>query len=222
MAFIFVTPALLSSARALPAAIRAGIAIVILVPTVGVTLLLLHPQPPLNWQRLLNVNLSSGFFTAEDQQASDFLKMVRSDETPSVFVLELNSPARSFAAVVSYWSFFNPSLAKISIVWPVDWSRTTTFRLQEIQRVDYVAFEPIRNDVEREAILKSSKIADFAAETRLMKAWFSTLSPADGVAVISETRIRLLRIIDHDLFGSALKRLRGEYDWRPAFREANP
>jgi hypothetical protein len=136
--------------------------------------------------------------------------------------LDLSSPSRSFAAVVDYRKLIAPELPHVSIKWPVDWSRTTTFRVQEIMSVDYVVFGPIRDDTEREAILKSRMITDFSEETRLMKAWFSTLGPTDGVAVISETRVRLLRVVDHDLFGSALKRLLGEYDWRSAFREANP
>lgn len=222
MAFVVVTPSLLFRFGSLPSGVRIGLAAVILAPTAAVTLLLLHPQPPLSWQRLLNVNLSSGLFRAENQQASAFLDMVRSEGAPSVFMLELNSPSRNFVAVVEYRSFLNPSLGRASIKLPVDWSRTTTYRLQEILRTDYVTFGPIRDDVEREAILKSRTITNFAAETRLMKAWFSTLGPADGVAFISETRVRLLRIVNHDLFGGALKRLRGEYDWRPAFREANP
>jgi len=222
MALIFVAPALLIRARSFPSWMQATLAAAILAPTVGVTLLLLHPQPPLSLQRLLKVNLSSGIYRAENQQASEFLNMVRNEHAPLVFMLELNSPARSFAAVVEYWSFFDPSLSKPTIKWPIDWARTTTFHFQEIQSMDYVAFEPIRNDVEREAILKSGTIANFAAETRLMEAWFTTLGAGDGVALISETRVRLLRVTNHDLFGAALKRLRGEYDWRPAFREANP
>ena len=221
MAFIVVEPSLLLRTRSLPSMIRIGFAAVILTPTVGVTLLLLHPQPPLAWQRLLNVNLSSALFRAENQQAVNFLDTAHEEGARSVYMLELNSSSRNFVAVVEYGTFFNPSLTRTSIKLPVDWSRSTTFRLEEILSSDYVAFEPTRDDVERDAILGSRTVADFQAETRLLKAWLSTLSSAEGVAFISESQLRLLRIVDRDRFGSALERLRSGYDWRPAFREAN-
>ena len=200
MAFIVVEPSLLLRTRSLPSMIRIGFAAVILTPTVGVTLLLLHPQPPLAWQRLLNVNLSSALFRAENQQAVDFLDTAHEEGARSVYMLELNSWSRNFVAVVEYRNFFNPSLTRTSIKLPVDWSRSTTFRLEEILSSDYVAFEPIRTDVERKAILGSRTVADFQAETRLLKAWLSTLSSAEGVALISESQLRLLRIVDRDRF----------------------
>jgi hypothetical protein len=65
-------------------------------------------------------------------------------------------------------------------------------------------------------------VPDLNAENSLMQAWFSSLTTADGVDMVSETRIRLLRIADRGRFQQALQRLRAAYDWRAEFRAANP
>jgi hypothetical protein len=59
-----------------------------------------------------------------------------------------------------------------------------TFRLDEILDADYVVFEPIGDHAMREAILQHRTVSDFGAEQWLMKAWFSTLSSAEGVALL--------------------------------------
>jgi hypothetical protein len=224
MAFVIVQPWLVLMLRSLPVPIGMLLAAVMLVPTAAETALLLLPSHSAALQRLLGVNLASAAYRAEDEQAAAFLKMLvdRDTRSASVYSLATGSSDRNFIGVVSYRTFLDHSLPRVSIRIPIDWQRSATYRLEEIWESDYVAFEPIRDDAQREMIVKWPTVPDFGAEMTLMRAWFSTLGPEDGVTVVSETRLRLLRVADHARFDRALERLRSGYNWRPAFHAANP
>jgi hypothetical protein len=195
-------------------------------PTAAISLLLLIPQPPTDWQRLLGINLSTGVFRAEDEQAVALLSNLQEEGTQSasVYFLDLSgsSPARAFEAVLSYWTFVNSTLPKVTVQRPVSWQSATTYRLNDIALMDYVVFSPIRDDNKLRQLLDLRSVPDLKAENLIMEAWFSSLTPADGVDMVSETRVRLLRIADRGRFQEALQRLSAAYDWRAEFRAANP
>jgi hypothetical protein len=224
MAFIILVPSLLRTISYLPAWLRVGAAAAIMAPTAAISLLLLIPQPPTDWQRLLGINLSHGVFRAEDEQAVALLSSLQEEATQSasIYSLDLSSPARAFEAPLSYWTFVNSTLPRITIQRPVSWQSATTYRLNDIALMDYVVFSPIRNVARIRQFLDSRSVPDLNAENLLMRAWFSSLTPADGVEMVSETRVRLLRIADRGRFQQALQRLRAAYDWRAEFRAANP
>jgi hypothetical protein len=188
-----------------------------------ITILLFDPQMPVSWQRLFAVNLSAGMFRPEDEQAMVLLKNLQKEGTRSgsAFFLDLSSPNRNFAAVLNYQPLVDSMSPTVQIQWPATWSSATTFRLNEIAAADYVVFVPLGDDAQLRQILGTRSVPNFAAESLLMKAWFSNLTPVDGVEIVSETRLRLLRIADRDRFRQALEKLRAAYDWRAEFRDAN-
>jgi hypothetical protein len=224
MTFTILIPSLLRMMQLLPTGLRVGSAVAMLTATVAITFLLLIPQPPASWQRLLGINLSSGIFRAENEQALGLLDKLQSEGTKSasIYFLELSSPARSFGSVFSYWTFVNAALPRVLVHWPVSWESATTFRLSDIAAADYTVFAPLLDDTRLKSILRSKTAADLDAERLLMNAWFSSLTPSDGVEVMSQTRLRLLRVADRDRFQQSLKKLREAYDWRAEFRAANP
>jgi hypothetical protein len=224
MAFIILVPSLVRTISCLPAWLRVSAAAAIMAPTAAISLLLLGPRPPADWQQLLGINLSSGVFRAEDEQAVALLSKLQEEGTPSalVYFLGLSSPARCFGAALSYWTFVNQGLPRVTVQLPVNWQSTTTYRFSELALADYVVFSPMRDDAQLRQLLDSRSVPDLNAENLLMKAWFSSLTPTDGVDMVSETRVRLLRIAHRARFQQALQRLRAAYDWRAEFRAANP
>src|SRR5262249_55841740 len=156
---------------------------------------LLSPRPPTDWQRLLGINLSFGEFRAEDEQAVALLSNLRDKGTrsASVYFLDLSPPARCFGSVLNYWTFFNSTLPKIEVEVSVSWQSVTTYRFSDIALTDYVVFPPIRDDAQLKRLLNLASVPDLNAENLLMRAWFSSLTSADGVDTVSETRVRLLR-----------------------------
>jgi hypothetical protein len=224
MTFIIVVPSLLRMMQYLPAWLKVGSVAALSAPTVAITLLLLIPQPPVKWQQYLGINLSSRIYRAENEQALALLNKLQNERarSASIFFAELWSPSRSFGAVFSYWTFVNSALPRISGHRPVSWEGATTFRLSDIAAADYIVFGPIDDATQVRSILESRMVADLGAEYLLMKAWFSSLTPNDGVEIVSETRVRLLRIADRDRFQHSIEKLRQSHDWRSEFRAANP
>ncbi len=224
MTFIVLVPSLLSLMQRLPAWLGFISAAASMLATAAITLLLIVPRPAESWQRSLGVNLSSGVFRAEDEQALQLLTTLQNEGTKaaSIYFADLSSPARSFGAIVNYATFVNSALPRLSIKWPVTWQSPTTFRLSDVTTADYLAFIPTHDAAQEKLSLESRTVPDLAAEDLLMKAWFSSLTPNDGVEVISETRLRLLRITDRNRVEQAIKKLRGAHDWRAVFLAANP
>src|SRR5262249_32470512 len=126
-----------------------------------------------------------------------------------------------FAAALDYRNYMVRTRPQVQMIQPVDWEHPNAFRLEQIRQADYVAFEPIDDVAERDAILARRTVPDFRAETRLMTAWFSTLTEADGVVPVSSTHVRLLRIIDHGLLEASLEKLQDRYRWPLAFEAVN-
>jgi hypothetical protein len=222
MAFVIIVPVLERRMRLFSGATTLALGALLLTPIVSVTALLLSSRPSVALQNALHVNLTSGAFRAENKQALAFLAMVQNEGPRSVYMFQLNSTARNFSAVVDYWTYFDQWRGRAVVKLPVDWARSTTFRFSEIATSDFLLFEPIENDTARHSILEIKKIDSFEEETLLMRAWLSTLGSDEGLALVSQTRLRLLRVVDRGSFERALLQLRKAYDWRLAFREANP
>jgi hypothetical protein len=223
MTLILGVPSILYAMQHLPTTLRVSCALITVAATVAITILLFNPQMPVSWQRLFAVNLSAGMFRAEDEQAMVLLKNLQKEGTRSgsAFFLDLSSPARNFAAVLNYQPFVDSTSPTVQIEWPATWNSATTFRLNEIAAADYVVFVPLVDDAQLRQILGMKSVPNFEAESLLMKAWFSNLTPVEGVEIVSETRLRLLRIADRDRFRQTLEKLTAAYDWRAEFRDAN-
>ena len=76
----------------------------------------------------------------------------------------------------------------------------------------------------RRGIVSSSLslIGDFRLEIQVFQAWLSGLTEKNGVRLISESRVRLLKIIDYARFERDLDLFVADRTWRAAFNKANP
>ena len=200
-------------------AFGAGVAVA---PTMAVTILMLQPNPPLRWQAVLGVNLVANYYQAESDQAVALAaKMKAEDDLKAPIYLFHTTPAlRNFAAGLMYPAFLDPAGPQANLRLPMDWQRSTTFRVSEMLTSRYIAFEPVLDDTKRaEALEKGAR--DFNEEYQLMSAVFTTLTEADGLCPVSETRVRVVKVCASEHFNAAMVRLQQAYGWTPAFREAN-
>jgi len=224
MAYVAVVPALTAAARRVNApAVYLGAAVAA-APAMAVTALLFLPKPPVEWQRSLGVNLIANHYQEENDQAADLIRRLQAEgaDAATVYLFHTTAPLRNFSAFLNYAAFIDPRLPRVIFYLPMDWQHSTTFRFDELIRSEYIAFEPIRDEAARAAILAGRNVPDFGAESRLMNAWFSGLTDADGVSVVSETGVRLLKLFDPSSFEAALTRLEQSYAWTGAFHAANP
>jgi len=189
-------------------------------PTLVITALLFYPSPPLSWQKALGISLVRNPFAAESLQAKTLLQSL--GESPVRFYLfSINDRLRSFQAILDYAALVERPAGNISVFIPVDWQRFSTHRLEDILSSDYLVFEPIQDERTRTEILAQKSVPDFYAESRVFDAWFTTLGDDDGVSVVSETGLRVLKITDTKQLNTSLERLKESYDWPQAFIDGN-
>ena len=65
-------------------------------------------------------------------------------------------------------------------------------------------------------------IESFGLENQVFQAWLSGLTEKNGVQIVSETRVRLLEIIDGAQFERDVDQFVSARSWHTAFNKANP
>jgi hypothetical protein len=219
MGFVALAPDLAAlTGRA--ARISAAVAVI---PTVIVTTLLLTPHVPQVCQDGAGINLPKTDYMAERSQAEAFFRSLEEAGVARtiVYQFDITPPLYQFAAVLDYRNYMVRTQPQVQMIQPVDWEHPSAFRFEQIRQADYIVFEPVEDAAERSAIIASTTVSDFRAETRLMNAWFSGLTEADGVNVVSSTQVRLLKIVDRSLLDKSLWKLHSNYRWPLAFEAVN-
>jgi hypothetical protein len=223
MTFVALVPALLvMAARTRQRAIVGAGAFVAALPTLIVAVLMLAPNAPVRLQTALGVNLAANLFQAESDQAMALMAKMKTDgelKAP-VYLFHTTSGLRNFAAGLMYPAFLDPAGPQPTLRLPMDWQRSTTFRISELATSRYIAFEPYADEARRETIIARGA-KDFAEEYELISAVFTDLNEADGLCVVSDTRVRVLEVCAPETFQATLTRLKQAHTWTPAFREAN-
>jgi hypothetical protein len=193
------------------------------VPTLAITALLLMPAPPLAAQAALGVNLLTNVYAAENAQARALLNDLarRNVAEAEIYIFDVNTPIRNIGSVIDYHNVMERRAPYLRTILAVDWSRGLTFRCDEMVKSEFLAFEPVNDAEYRDGILDERRIADYPAQARLMSAWASTLGPAQGVEIVSETRVRIVRVVDPARFARALQAFTVGYQWPEPFRIAN-
>ena len=224
MAFVLLTPPLLSWAQNLNPPIALAGAAAAMAPTMIITALLISPSQPEPWQQALGINLHVNDYQAENEQAANLMQTLRAKgvKSATVYLNGTTTALRNMEAVWDHGIVSHAALPNISAYIPIDWQRPSTVRMEDLLRCDFIAVEPILTSAARDAILARREITDFASLIELINAWIPGLDAADGVAVVSETRVRLVRITDRVNFEAAIARLEEGHDLPEAYRNANP
>lgn len=223
MAVIIVVPIFLAVMQKFPVGMRILVQILLFTPALNILVLLWSAAPSDAWQKWSGVNVSSGTHRGEVEQARDLIKDLRK-ENRSVLLYSLYSDASTsaFESVGSFEAVVHPSEPIFQTRLPVDWQRPAVIRLDDLLTSEYVIFTPIRNASEKAKALAWKSPQDFWQEQRLFHALLTDLTRKDGVVIVSETSVRLLKIVDTKKLGSVLSEKLKEYSLRPVFVDANP
>jgi len=202
---------------------RVTVRILCILPALNLAFLLIQSSPPAPWQRMTGVNLTSGLYKEEIQQARMLIDQV-GKEAKNILLYSLFSGTPNtmiFENVLRYESLLHPR-PKIEIQLPVSWYQGMTYRLNEILESDYILFKPVLNRSEKMVSLSQKNVKNFPQEIALMHAWFTDLGEKDGVTTLLETpSLRLLKVVDRGRLETRLETMKRKYEWRPIFMEAN-
>lgn len=217
MAFVLLVPAMLGALERFRAS--SAVAGVIAAPAL-VTTLLLFTGAATPVQRALGINLHASDYAAENKQAEDLLAslLAAQQKTASVYLAGTDAPLRNLQSVWDFTKLTRADMPQVTSLIPTDWQRLSTVRIEDLLRCDYICILAATDA----SALASHEVADFPALIRLFNAWFARLGEDDGVTVVSETRVKLLRITDRARFEAAVARLETEYNLPASYREANP
>jgi hypothetical protein len=198
-----------------PAALVIGGALAL--PTLATAALLTTPNAPIKAQAALGINLLPNSYKAEGAQATRFLNDLKAQSMPQprLYVLGFERPVGAFWMMLEYRMFADETLPRVSYLGDVDWQRASAVRANELLAADYIAFVPVGDSASRAEILSARAVPDFISEQRLVRAWFSTLGEDAGVAPVSETRVRILKVVDREKLQASLAQLDAGHEWPP-------
>ena len=227
MAFIALVPSMMDLAERFARRITMAAAAIFAAPTLCIAALLSMPVlsmsvAPANWQALFGVNLLANAYQAESDQALDLLQKMKAEALSgtTLYLLGVDWPVCAFFGQLEHENFIDPKSPRITARIGIDWQKSSAIRADDILTAGLVAFVPVAEGEVRDKILSNADVPDFTTELRLARAWASTLGEADGVTVVSETHVRLLKVVDPAKLEDAMGRLDAAHRW-PAARPSN-
>lgn len=195
MAVVLVVPALIQSAKAWSSK-KLAVFSVLALPALAMGVLLSVPNPPKNAQFLLGMNLLANRNGDVVKQANELVAQLASEpgRLSIIYYVGGTPKVNAFEGVMDWHRVLGFRGGNSIPALPVDWVRPHAYRLDEMFRARFIAFEPLEN---AQQVLQTHEAVDsYDAEQTLIRAWLTTLSPKDGVEVRSDGSIRLLEVVD--------------------------
>lgn len=195
-----------------------------LLPPLLLLALLLPGKPFPEAGPLLGVHVDSGGLADVAAQAGALVEEARKRGKDFVVYLPSEDYGNAvFAGVGGYRRLIEPEKSSFFSRTAIRWERPPVIILAEMAAADFILFEPLFPPTEAARVLEAAGAPDFPSEKRLVRSWLTGLDPSSsGVAVRSETSLRLLEITDRERFSRAVDGLRDRGGWRETFEEANP
>ena len=223
MFLVVLVPGMLTAADLmLPRWARRALAALCVAPMAVVIALLFMDAPPLQWQSLVGVNLSTGQFRQEVKMGDLLVDQARHEgRNIKIYVIPTDERPGVVESEGIYRSLFHPEAPTLRIQRPNDWIHVTMVRRSEFVQADFLLFYPIRDANRLQALLAQRDISGPAAESAVFSAWLTQASEEQGIRTVLESDLRLIRVIDHGKLDEAFGRLVAEHTWRDLFYAEN-
>jgi hypothetical protein len=207
---------------ALPRWARRGLAIVCVAPMGVIVALLFMDAPPLKAQWLAGVNLTSGQFSQEVRMGDLLVDQARQQgRSLKVYVIPPDQRPAVVEAEGIQFSLSHPDAPTFQTQRPNDWAHPILIRRVEFVQADYLLIDPVRDADRLRALLTQPVVDDPAIESDVFSAWLTQAAGEQGLEVLSESDLRLIRVIDHAKLDQAFGRLIPKHHWRDLFYAEN-
>jgi hypothetical protein len=217
MAMIWLVPVAVE-ARAHPL-LRLSMTSVMVVGALNLILVLLVPRPSLAWQQLAGVGVTAAAFPP--QTLETFKRLVAQNRAHPVhfYIVSFdNNDAILTSLVNQRWLLDHGSLPSLLIHRPIDWARSSTFRIAEIGAADMLLINPLQ----AQFVDAEQKVNSLSEEQGVLTGWADKLNALDGVSIFfSSPSAKILTVTDAVKFRESLARLVARYAWDSRFTEAN-
>jgi hypothetical protein len=216
MALVFVVPALIRASKAW-GGIRLGLATLLILPTLLIGYLLTDSAPSASLQRVAGINLATNLHATEVAQAKKLAGELALDPSRKSIIYYCGvAPNVKAVEGVMDWNRILGFAGGNSIPdLPIDWVREAAFRLDEIIDARFLVLDDAPNpDILDKAY---PDVKTYEEEQAVIRAWLSSLGPAQGVMVRSLSDVRVLEVVDRRLLAVSAAELFKRHTWRQAF-----
>ncbi len=219
MAFIWLVPISLVSWRLAPWLLRVITPAVMIATVINLALLLLVPKPSLAWQYFSGVGVTADF-PVSVSNAFENLVALPSLRPRSIYVASFDTSDAILGSFIDEARLLHPADPGLwSLRRPVDWQRSATFRLNEIEAADALMVNPSQAN----QAPAGPYVANLQQEQGVMTIWADGLTAADGVKIFfSAPTVKILYVVDPAKLRASLEKMVAAHSWDPTFLAANP
>jgi hypothetical protein len=215
---VWLVPVVMEAWFRVPALLRLLQSGVMVAAAINLIALLLVPRPSLAWQQFAGVGVAPVAFP---RQSMEMFKQLVEQNVPQrvrFYLMSLDENDAMLESLVDQRLLLDHGRQSLLLQRPIDWQRSSTFRIAEIGAADLVLINP------RQAlgILAGQKVNNLGEERGVFTAWADKLNASDGVSVLfSAPSTKILKVTDPVKFRDSLARLVARYAWNPTFASAN-
>jgi hypothetical protein len=189
---------------------------------VVVVALLFAETPSIKWQHILGVNLSSGQFREEVDMGNLLVQEAQSQgRNLNIYVLGTDERPGVIEAQGIYRNLLKPEAPTLQLQRPIDWIRPIMVRRKEFVPSDFLLFYPVRDSNRLRALLARQVVNDPTTEMDVFSAWLTQASEDQGLRVVSESVLRLVKVVDHGKLDQAFGELMAQHRWQDLFYAEN-
>jgi hypothetical protein len=218
MGWVWLIPVSLYLWNFTPTLIRLAMCVVMLGSICNLAVLLVSTQPSLAWQRSSGVGLTAPVFPSAELNALQHLVATGAGRPREVYVMSLDASDAILESIIDQQRLLHPATALWSLHRPIDWVRSSTIRLNEIQTADTLLVNP----QEADRAPPGRTIQNLPEEQGVFTSWANGLTTADGVEVFfSGPSAKILNVINPIELRISLDRMIEANSWDTSFVAAN-
>jgi hypothetical protein len=220
MVIAWFVPGIFQRARELGLSARGAVSGYCLAPAVLLAGLLWSKQPPIIFQKMMGVNLSAGGYGSEVKQGQWLL-----------------SESARLGRIINLYSVGNYEVGAVEMVdWvksiennnaphnffvrrPINWVDPPGLRAEELRKSDFILLE----DVRPEGASEAGAVSSVGEEMERFKqfAYLERGVEKNGLELVSDASVKLLRVVDAHKFSEALYAWANSIHWANDFRDRN-
>jgi hypothetical protein len=217
MTMVWLVPITLRAWGLAPFILRLGTAVVMFATMFNLALLLLLAHPAGNWQRFSGVGVTSDFAPAVLNAFKRFVAQP-ADHPRSIYVVSFDTNDAILGSIIDESRLLHPELQILSLRRPIDWQRSATIRVNEVEAADALMVNP----KECPWAPKDGNVASLNEEQGVFTCWADGLTAMDGIAVFfAAPTVRLLSVVNPAKFRASLSAMVAAHTWDSTFVLAN-
>jgi hypothetical protein len=215
---VWLVPVVMEAWFRVPAMLRLLQSGVMVAAAINLIALLLVPRPSLAWQQFAGVGVAPVAFPRQSMEMFKQLVAQNVSQLVRFYLMSMDENDAMLESLVDQRSLLDHGSQSLLLQRPIDWQRSSTFRIAEIGAANLVLINP-RQAL---AIPAGQKVNNLGEERGVFTAWADKLDASDGVSIFfSAPSTKILKVTDPVKFRDSLARLVASYGWNPTFARAN-